>query len=90
MKKIKIKLSHLRKGIELSDEIRAKISATITSKIGIPVVIKNMSTKEEIEYINLTEAAKSVGVSRTSIKKALDSGKLIQKLYYMATKKKEN
>jgi len=55
----KTKLSRLRKGIILSDEIRAKISATMTSKIGIPVVVKNRSTKEEIEYINLTEAAKN-------------------------------
>jgi len=44
---------------------------------------------EEIEYINLTEAAEAIGVSRTSIKKALDSGKLIQKLYHVYTKKKE-
>jgi hypothetical protein len=60
----KRKLSTIRKGIVLSDEIRAKISATVTSKIGIPVVIKNINTKEEIEYINLTEAAKAIGVSR--------------------------
>jgi group I intron endonuclease len=85
----KKKISNARKGIELSDEVRAKISATIISKIGIPVIIKNKNTMEEIEYINLTEAAKGIGVSRTSIKKALDSGRLIQKLYYVATKNKK-
>jgi group I intron endonuclease len=83
------KISTSRKGIELSKEVRAKISASITSKIGIPVIIKNKNTMEEIEYINLTEAAKAIGVSRTSIKKALHSGKLIQKLYHVGTKKKE-
>src|SRR6186997_1381724 len=36
----KIKISNARKGIKLSDETRAKLSATTTSLIGIPVIVK--------------------------------------------------
>lgn len=81
------KISDSRKGIRLSDETRTKISASTTALIGIPVVVKNMDTNKEMEYVNLTEAAKAIGVSRTAVKKALDSGKLLKKLYYVATKK---
>lgn len=79
------KISDSRKGIKLSDETRTRISASTTALIGIPVIVKNIDINEEIEYINLTEAAKAIGVSRTAVKKALDSGKLLKKLYYVAT-----
>lgn len=82
------KISDSRKGIKLSDETRTRISASTTALIGIPVIVKNIDINEEIEYINLTEAAKAIGVSRTAVKKALDSGKLLKKLYYVATKNK--
>lgn len=81
------KISDSRKGVRLSDETRSRISASTTALIGIPVVVKNMDTDKETEYVNLTEAAKAIGVSRTAVKKALDSGKLLKKLHYVATKK---
>lgn len=52
----KKKISASRIGINLSAETRAKISAATTSLIGVPVIVKNIHTSLETEYINLTEA----------------------------------
>jgi len=82
----KNKISKARLGIKLSNETRAKISSSISSIIGISVVVKNIETNVEKEYKTLTEAAKDIGVSRTAVKKALDSGKILKNLYYVATK----
>jgi len=70
-----------RLGVKASDETRAKMSAVTTALIGIPVVVKNINTNEETEYVNLTEAGKSLGVSRTAIKKALDLKRVLKKIY---------
>jgi group I intron endonuclease len=75
-----------RLGVKASDETRAKISAATTALIGIPVRVKNVNTNEETEYVNLTEAGKALGVSRTAIKKALDLGRVLKKMYYIRKK----
>lgn len=75
-----------RLGVKASDETRAKLSAATTALIGIPVVVKNINTNEETEYVNLTEAGKALGVSRTAIKKALDLEKVLKKTYYIRKK----
>lgn len=70
-----------RKGIKQSDGARARIQAAVTERLGIAVVVKNIHTNEETEYVNLTEAAKAIGVSRTAVKKALDLEKTLKKIY---------
>lgn len=60
-----------RLAIKVSDETRAKNYAATTALIGIPVMVKNKNTGEETEYINLSEAAKAIGVSRTAVKNHL-------------------
>lgn len=82
----KKKISDSRLGMKLSDETRAKISASTASLIGISVIVKNTQTNLQLEYNTLTEAAKDLGVTRTAVKKALDSGKLLKNLYYVARK----
>jgi len=82
----KIKISIARKGIKLSDETRAKISAATIALIGVPVTVKNVNTNEELEYASLTDAAKAIGVSRTAVRKALDTGRTVKKQYIVATK----
>lgn len=77
----KKKISSSRQQIKLSDETRAKLSAAAVSLIGVPVIVKNLITLEEIEYTSLTEAAKAIGVSRTAVKKALLTEKPIKKIY---------
>lgn len=82
----KVKISLARTGIKLSDETRAKISAVTTARIGVPVIVKNVDTNTELEYTSLTEAALAIGVSRTAVKKAMDTGKTVKKQYIVTTK----
>ena len=81
------KISSARKGIRLSDETRTKISAAATALRGVSVVVKNLNSNEELEFTNLTEAGKFIGVSRTAVSKYLDTGKLVKNQYIVATKK---
>lgn len=56
-----------RLGKKVSNEAsRAKISAAQTALIGMGVVVKNINTNEEIEYLSLTDA-KALSVSRTAL-----------------------
>ena len=50
------------------------------------MLAKNINTGQETEYINLTEAAKAIGVSRTAVKKALDLNKCLKKIYVISKK----
>lgn len=75
-----------RLGFKVSEETRLRNSAATTALIGIPVVVRNINTGEETEYINLTEAAKTLGVSRTAVKKALDLNKCINKTFSISRK----
>lgn len=84
--KKKISISSL--GKKLSAETRAKISATVSTLIGVSVIVKNITTNSEIEYSTLTEAAKAIGVSRTAVKKAVVSNNIFKQRYYIALKKK--
>jgi len=82
----KNKISKKRLGIKLSDETKAKISAATISLIGVSVLVKNINTQVETEYKSLTEAAEAIGVSRTTVAKALSSGKILNKLYFVTKK----
>jgi len=82
----KKKISDARKGITLSQETRYKISSAAIALRGIAVLVKNMNTDEELEFTNLTGAAKHIGVSRSAVKKYSDTGKLIQGKYLVRTK----
>jgi hypothetical protein len=82
----KNKISVARKGIILSAETRTKISAGAVAHRGITVVVKNVNTNEELVFASLTDAAQYIGVSRPAVKKYLDTGKLIQKIYLVRTK----
>lgn len=74
-----------RLGFKITEDTRQKISAATTSRIGVPVLVKNIVTGVEIEYENLTKAGLAIGVSRTAVKKALDLNKCL-KSTYMITK----
>ena len=53
-------MSSSLKGIKLSDERGAKLSAATTTLTGVPVIVKNHITFEILEYTSLTEAAKAI------------------------------
>jgi group I intron endonuclease len=82
----KKKISNSHRGIKLSNKTRVKISAATTSLIGVPVIVNNINTNKEIVYTSLTEAAKAIGVSRTAVKKALSSEKVLNKNYSIRKK----
>lgn len=79
--KQKAKISDARRGIVLSDETRAKISAATAAIHGVAIVVKNVQTGESKEYSTITEAAKAFSVSRTAIKKVLQSGRIFRESY---------
>lgn len=83
---IRKKRSLARLGTKHSNKTRAILSAATTTLIGMPVKVKNTNTNEETEYLSLTEAAKAINVSRTAVKKALDTGKILKKIYYVIKK----
>jgi group I intron endonuclease len=80
-KEVRGKISMARKGIKLSDETRAKLSAIGTARIGIVVEVINTVSGVIKQYATLTLAALALGVSRTAVKKAMESGKLLKKTY---------
>lgn len=79
------KISSKRKGIQLSDVTRKKISLSAVDLRGVKVEIENVNSNEKFEFHTLTDAAKYLEVSRTAIRKVLDSEKLIKKQYKIKT-----
>ena len=67
----KSKISSKRKGIQLSDITRKKISLSSAVLRGIKIEVENVNTNEKTEFQTLTDAAKYLGVSRPAIKKAV-------------------
>lgn len=84
----KKKLSDLRKGAVLSMETRSKIAAAAVSLRGIAVLVKNIDTNEELEFVSLTTAAEYIGVSRPAVKKYVNTDKAIRGIYLVSTKEK--
>ena len=83
---VRKKRSLARLGTKHSDKTRAILSAATTASIGIPVIVNDININKKTEYINLTEAAKAINVSRTAVKKAIDTGKILKKTYYVTKK----
>ena len=77
----KNKIASKRKGIKLSDVTRAKISLAAANLRDVKVKITNINTNESLEFATLTEAGKSLGVSRTAVNNALIRGKILKKQY---------
>jgi hypothetical protein len=73
----------------LSGEVRLKktlstVNTTVVRKISI--LVKNIKTNEEIEYTSLTDAGKTLGVSRSAVSQALLTKRLIKKTYLISKK----
>ena len=65
------------------------MSTIITAKLGVSVEVTNIITNEIIEYTTLTSAALALGVSRTAVKKAINSGRILKKFYIIKSKNKK-
>lgn len=85
----KTKISIARRGIKLSDETRARISVATIALIGVSVTVKNVKTDTELHYASLTDAAKAIGVSRTAVRKALDTGRTVKGQYLVTGRKQK-
>jgi len=83
---IKLNRKLARLGFKVSEETRLKLSKISTTAIGVPVIVKNNLSNEEKHYLSLTEAAKSIGVSRTAVRKAINTKKSIKKIYSVKEK----
>jgi group I intron endonuclease len=77
----KINISVAKIGVKLSEETKAKLSDVGAKIRGVSVEIVNTITGEIKQYLTLTSAGLALGVSRTAIKKAIISGKIIKKTY---------
>ena len=60
----------------MSMETRAKLSAITAAKHGVAVEVTNIKTGEIVQYSTMTAAGVALGVSRTAIKKVIQSGKI--------------
>jgi group I intron endonuclease len=77
----KAKISAARMGIKLSDETRAKLSAATAAIHGVAVEVTNIKTGEIKQFSTMTEAAAYLGVSRTTVKKTIQSRKIFRDSY---------
>lgn len=68
----KTKISVSRLGKKLSDKTRNKISVSMSAISGVQIVVKDINTNVEKEYLTLTKAAEALDVSRTAVAKALN------------------
>jgi len=80
-KEARAKFSMAREGKKLSDQTKAKLSAIGTIRSGVGVEVINIISCEIKQYPTLTLAALALGVSRTAVKKAMNSGKVLKKTY---------
>ena len=75
-----------------SDEILAKKKLSTKNAIplaarSIPILVKNINTKEINEYKSITETAKVIGVTKSAVSQAVKRNKIVKKLYYIEIKK---
>ena len=68
-------------GERYPDATRNKIYLAAVDLRGIKVKVININTNKKFEFATLTEAGKSLGVSRTAIKNALIRGRIMKKQY---------
>ena len=59
----------------MSIETRTKLSAAAAEIRGVAVLVTNIETGDIVEYLTMTEASVALNVSRTAIKKVIQSGK---------------
>lgn len=88
-KEVRVKISEARTGIKLSEETRAKLSAIGARRKGVSVEVTNIISGETKQYITLTLAALALNVSRTAIKKTIDSGRILKNTYLIKSNNKK-
>ena len=82
----KAKISAARSGIKLSVETRAKLSAATAAIHGVSVNVTNIETGDTEQFSTMTGAARYLGVSRTTIKNIVRTGKIFRGSYSIELK----
>lgn len=80
------KISVARTGMKFTDEHRSKISVAMSAINGVAVIVTNIETGDIKEFATMTAAGAALGVSRTAIKKAIQSGKVFRDSYIINLK----
>ena len=73
----------------LSDEVRerkAKSTENATASRRVPIIVENIETNEIMEFISLTEASKSLNVTKGAISQAFINNTLVKKKYTIKKK----
>lgn len=83
---VRAKISAARTGMEFTDEHRAKLSKAMAAINGVSVVVTNIKTGVPEVFSTMTEAGAALGVSRTTIKKVIQSGKIFRSSYTIELK----
>lgn len=52
----------------------------------IPIIVTNVKTGEESNYVSVYEASKELGINRPTLKSYLDSGKCLKDTYILRCK----
>jgi len=74
----------------LTPEALENIKQKTTEREGVPVILINQKTGEEIEFSTQTEAGKFLGISRQAVKNAYDRDSILGKLYKVKRLNKNN
>lgn len=73
----------------LSDEVRERkmlATANATASRRIPIIVEDIETNEEWEYISIAEAGKALGISRAAVSQAILNNRQIKKKYSVKRK----
>jgi group I intron endonuclease len=82
----KAKISAARSGKKLSAETRAKLSVATAAIHGVAVEVTNIKTGVTEQFSTMTNAAASLGVSRTTVKNIIRTGKILRGSYSIKLK----
>lgn len=84
----KTKISLAKKGTKLSENTKEKLSILGINREGVSVKVLNINSNEVKVYPSLTSASLTLGVSRTAVRKAMQEGKILKKLYLIELENK--
>lgn len=81
LSKLSKSLTEYRKEHFLTPEALENIKQKTTEREGVPVVLINQNTGEEIEFSTQTDAGEFLGISRQAVKNAFERDSVLGKLY---------
>lgn len=73
----------------LSDEVKKRKANSTTNASAanrVPIIVENIKTKENLEYISMTEASKVLGVHKNAVGQAISYNRLIKKTFRVTKK----